>query len=76
MEISEFAALFIQFEKNEKGNRGDMRKIYVTRQFFEANGSLGQFFDEGKNLFLDMPEPNVCIKYHHYRFSFGQGIAI
>ena len=32
--------------KNEKqGNRGDMRKIHVTQQFFEASGQGGDFFE-------------------------------
>ena len=29
-------------------DRGDMRKIHVTRQFFEASGSQGHFFEETK----------------------------
>ena len=28
----------------KQGNRGDMRKIHVTRQFFEATGPQGNFF--------------------------------
>ena len=33
----------------KKGNKADMRKINVTRRFFEASGTLGHFFE-----FLDM----------------------
>ena len=29
----------------EQGNRGDMRKIRVTRQFFEADGPQGHSFE-------------------------------
>ena len=28
----------------QQGNRGDMRKIHMTRQFFEASGRHGDFF--------------------------------
>ena len=34
-----------------QGNRGDMRKIHVTRQFFEASGRYGDFFEKTKNPF-------------------------
>ena len=30
-----------------------MWKIHVTRQFFEASGRHGDFFEKTKNLFLD-----------------------
>ena len=33
---------------NKQGNRGDMRKIHVTRQFFEASGPQGHFFEKTK----------------------------
>ena len=33
--------------KNKKqGNRGDMRKIYMTQQFFEPSGPQGHFFEK------------------------------
>ena len=36
---------------NEKqSNRGDMRKIHVTRQFFEASGRHRDFYEK-KNVF-------------------------
>ena len=37
---------------NKQCNRGDMRKIHVTRQFFGASGRHGDFFKKTKNLFL------------------------
>ena len=40
-------------KKKEQGNRGDMRKIHVTRQFFEASGPQGSFFEKTKTPFLD-----------------------
>ena len=44
----------IEKKKNKKqGNRGDMRDIYVVRQFFEASGPQGHFFKKTKNPFLD-----------------------
>ena len=30
----------------QQGNRGDMRKIHMTRQFFEASGRHGDFFEK------------------------------
>ena len=33
----------------KQGNLGDMRKIRVTRQFFEASDPQGHFFKEKKN---------------------------
>ena len=36
----------------EQGTRRDVRKIHVTRQFFEASGSQDYFFQ--KKTFLDM----------------------
>ena len=42
-------------KKNEKqGNRGDMPKIHVTRQFFDTSGPQSHFFKKTKNMFLDM----------------------
>ena len=50
---------FLYFSHQERlnskqGNRGDMRKIHVAQQFFEASGSQGHFFEKTKNPFLDM----------------------
>ena len=30
-------------KKKKQGNQGDVRKIHVTRQFFEASGPQGHF---------------------------------
>ena len=47
----------LESEASEKtlrqGNRGDMRKIHVTQQFFEASGPQVHFFEKTKNPFLD-----------------------
>ena len=52
------------FSKKEKeGNRGDMRKIHVTRQFFEASGRHGGFFEKTKDTFLDKVNGNKCAKF-------------
>ena len=40
--------------KEAQGNRGDMRKIQVTRQFFEASDPQGHFYDKTKNAFADL----------------------
>ena len=56
----------------KQGNRGNMGKIHVTRQFFEASGSPGVFFEKQKNSFLDKVNGSMCAKFQVYRFSFGQ----
>ena len=43
----------VQLKKTKEDNRGDMRKIRVTRQFFEASGRQEDFFEKTKNQFLD-----------------------
>ena len=48
--------------KSEKGNRGDVRKIHVTQQFFDASGHHGDFFFEKKKLFLDKVNGSMCAK--------------
>ena len=40
-----------------------MRKIYVTRQFFEASGPQDNFFEKTKNPFLDMVLGSECTKF-------------
>ena len=35
-----------------QGNRGDMRKIHVTWQFFEASGRHGDLIEKTKFLYL------------------------
>ena len=44
--------------KKKQGNRGDMRKIHVTRQFFEASGPQGIF--KKKNHF-QIRSMGVCL---------------
>ena len=43
-----------------QGIRGDMREIHVTRQFLEAGGPQGHFFDKTKNLFW-IRSLGVCV---------------
>ena len=38
-------------KRHLQGNRGDMRKIHVTWQFFEANGRHEDFSGKTKNQF-------------------------
>ena len=40
-----------------------MRKIHVTRQFFEACGRHGDFFEKTKNRFLDKVNGSMCAKF-------------
>ena len=53
--------------QNEKkviqGNRRDMRKIHVTRQFFEASGRHGDLIEKTKNPFLDKVNGTMCAKF-------------
>ena len=39
-------SLRVKEQKKQQVNRGVMRKIPVTRQFLEAGGSRGQFFEK------------------------------
>ena len=48
-----------------------MRKIHVTRQFFEASGPQGHSFEKTNNRFLDKDKYVYQIS-DPYRFSFGQ----
>ena len=52
-----------QCEHILQGNRGDMRKIHVKRQFFVASGRHGDFFEKTKNLFLDKVNGSMCTKF-------------
>ena len=50
--------------KKLQGNRGDiMREIYVTRQFLEASGAQGNFFEKTKKPFLGMVKGSVYKKF-------------
>ena len=40
-----------------------MRKIHVTRQFFEASGRHGDFFERPKNPFSDKVNGSMCAKF-------------
>ena len=40
-----------------------MRKIHVTRQFFEASGRHGDFFEKTKYPFLDKVNGSMCVKF-------------
>ena len=40
-----------------------MRKIHVTRQFFEAGGRHGDLIEKTKNLFLDEVNGSMCAKF-------------
>ena len=52
-------------EKNmEQGNRGDIRRIHVTRQFFETSGRHGNFFQKNKKkTFLHKVNASMCAKF-------------
>merc|ERR1712072_50738 len=50
-------------KKGQQGNRGDMRKIHVTRQFFEASGRHGDLIEKTKNPFLDKVNGSMCAKF-------------
>ena len=54
--------LSFQIEKKQ-GNRGDMRKIHVTRQFFEASGRHKDLIEKTKNPFLDRVNGSMCAKF-------------
>ena len=40
-----------------------MLKIHVARQFFEANGRHGDFFEKTNNLFSDKDNGCICAKF-------------
>ena len=50
-------------ERERQGNRGDRRKIHVARQYFEASGRHGDFFEKTKNLFLEDANGSMCAKF-------------
>ena len=50
-------------KKKEQSNGGDMRKIHVTRQFFEASGRHGDLIKKTKNPFLDKVNGSMCAKF-------------
>ena len=40
-----------------------MRKIHVTRRFFETSGRHGDFFEKTKKPFLDKVNGSMCAKF-------------
>ena len=50
-------------QKEKQGNRGDMRKIPVTRQFFKGSGRHGNLIEKTKNPFLDKVNGSMCAKF-------------
>ena len=40
-----------------------MRKIHVTRQFFESSGRHGDLIEKTKNPFLDKVNVSMCAKF-------------
>ena len=40
-----------------------MRKIHVTRQFFEASGRHGDLIEKTRNSFLDKVKGSMCAKF-------------
>ena len=54
-------------KKCKQGNRGYMRKIHVTRQFFEASGCHGDFFEKTKKKpFLDKVNGSMSAEFQVY----------
>ena len=47
----------------KQGNREDMRKSHVTRQFLEASGRHGDLI---KKPFLDKVNGSICAKFQVY----------
>ena len=62
MKLNEKVALLKQ-KKKKQVNRGDMRKIPVTRQFFAASSRHGDFFEKTKKTFLDKVNGSMCTKF-------------
>ena len=59
-----FNIWILKIQKSLKqGNRGDMRKIHVTWQFFEASGRYGDLIVKTKNPFLDKVNGSMCAKF-------------
>ena len=50
-------------ENKKQGDRGDMRKIHVTRQFFEAGGRHGDLIEKTKKSFSDRVNGSMCAKF-------------
>ena len=65
---------FFSMEGKKQGNLGDMRKIHVTWQFFEAGGPQGHSFIKTKRPFIRICGAGELVDQISgpYRFSFGQ----
>ena len=62
--IYQLRTLHSNINRVKRGNRGDMRKIHVTREFFEASGRHGDFFEKTKkNPFLDKVYGSMFAKF-------------
>ena len=62
MVVSEDSVSVAKLYKKQ-GNLADMRKIHVTRQFFEASGRHGDLIEKTKNPFLDKVNGSICAKF-------------
>ena len=49
--------------KEFEGNRGDMRKIHVTWQYFEASAPQGNFFEKTKKPFSCKVNESMRVKF-------------
>ena len=47
----------------KQGNREDMRKIHVTRKFFEASDRHGDLIEKTKKPSLDEVNGSMCAKF-------------
>ena len=47
--------------KLKQANRGDMRKIHVTRHFFKGSGRHGDLIEKTKNPFLDFRSVSLLV---------------
>ena len=54
----------VKVKKSQKqSSRGDMQKIHVTRQFFEASGRHGDLIEKTKNSFIDKVSGSMCARF-------------
>ena len=53
-----------------------MRKIHVTRQFFEASGRHGDLIEKTKNPFLDKVNGSMCANFRSVSFFVWPGDVI
>ena len=61
--------------KMRQGNRGDMWKIQVTRQFFRASDPHCHFFRESKKTFFRIWFRGMCVpNFRAVSFPFGQEV--